>query len=253
MRSMQILKDLIRAGLERCGYQIIRADPPPRPTEESPYGAVFPSANYCPWAADRQFLQAYEIVRDYTLVDILRCYELWTLVDQVSKLEGDLLEVGAWRGGSGALIARRAELSQIRSSVYLCDTFEGVVKASWRDSVYRGGEHGDASRSDVESLISRLGLRNVTIHQGVFPNSTPEALREGRLRFCHIDVDVYESANDILSWVWPRLVRGGIVVYDDYGFQSCNGITQHVEDQRSLPDRLFIHNLNGHAILIKLS
>ena len=50
-----------------------------------------------------------------------------------------------------------------------------------------------------------------------------------------------------------RLVLGGIVVYDDYGFQGCEGITRFVEEQRGLPDRLLLHNLNGHAIIVKTS
>jgi O-methyltransferase len=41
------------------------------------------------------------------------------------------------------------------------------------------------------------------------------------------------------------------MVYDDYGFLGCNGITKFVEEQMSNSDRLIIHNLNGHAVAIK--
>jgi O-methyltransferase len=54
-----------------------------------------------------------------------------------------------------------------------------------------------------------------------------------------------------VEWVWPRLVAGGMIVYDDYGFRGCEGVTQFVNEQRSKPDRLIFHNLNGHAIAIK--
>ena len=54
-----------------------------------------------------------------------------------------------------------------------------------------------------------------------------------------------------MSWVWPRLVPGGIVVFDDFGFYSCVGITRFVNEERSKPDRIVIHNLNGHGIVIK--
>ena len=42
------------------------------------------------------------------------------------------------------------------------------------------------------------------------------------------------------------------VVFDDYGFHSCTGVTKLVEEYRSHADRQIIHNLNGHAIMIKL-
>jgi O-methyltransferase len=41
-------------------------------------------------------------------------------------------------------------------------------------------------------------------------------------------------------------------VYDDYGFASCDGVTRAVNEQRSLADRIVFHNLNGHAVVIKL-
>ena len=57
---------------------------------------------------------------------------------------------------------------------------------------------------------------------------------------------------DIVDWVWHRMVRGGIIVFDDYGFYSCDGITKYVESHMNTSDRLFMHNLNGHAVVIKL-
>jgi O-methyltransferase len=41
------------------------------------------------------------------------------------------------------------------------------------------------------------------------------------------------------------------VVFDDYGFPATPGIAQFVDEQRGLPDRLVVHNLNGHAIVVK--
>ncbi len=43
-----------------------------------------------------------------------------------------------------------------------------------------------------------------------------------------------------------------MVVFDDYGFFGCEGVTQAVDElvaQRE--DVTFIYNLNGHAVLIK--
>jgi hypothetical protein len=33
-------------------------------------------------------------VREWTLIDIYRLYDLWTLVGQVKDIDGDVLEVG---------------------------------------------------------------------------------------------------------------------------------------------------------------
>jgi O-methyltransferase len=212
-----------------------------------------PIADYAPWTTDPRFLEIYHTIQPYTLVDIYRCYEIWTLVEQSAKLTGALIEIGVWRGGTGALIAQRAKLSGITDTIYLCDTFTGVVKASAHDPLYKGGEHRDTSIGLVEDLVyNQLNLEHVKILQGVFPEETAKSMDHESFRFCHIDVDVYHSAKDITTWLWNKLAIGGMIVYDDYGFFGYGGITTYVEEQRHARDRLLFYNLNGHAVIIKI-
>lgn len=213
--------------------------------------SVLPVATFSPWLVDDAFKQAETFVAGHTLVDRYRLYELWQIVEQVRDIPGEILEVGVWRGGTGVLIASRAAQLGIDATVYLCDTFCGVVKAGYEDGTYKGGEHADTSAKTVLELVGSQGLTNVRILSGIFPDATGAEISESRLRLCHIDVDVKKSADDILDWVWPRLSVGGVVVYDDFGFKACDGIRRHVDAQRGLPDRLLIHNLNGHALMIK--
>jgi O-methyltransferase len=213
---------------------------------------VWPFATYSPWLTDTAFKRAYDEIKHHTLVDHYLCYDLWQLVTEAAKLDrGDLIEVGSWRGGTGCLIARRAALSGLGNTVFLCDTFKGVVKAGPLDPFYGGGEHADTTPQIVNDLAGRLGLNHVEVLEGVFPNETGNNVADREFRFCHIDVDVYQSAADVAEWVWPRLIPGGMIVYDDYGFKGCEGVTRFVNEQRSMSDRLIFHNLNGHAIAIK--
>lgn len=210
-------------------------------------------ATYAPWNVDPEFVSVYDTIRDNTLVDKYRCWELWTLVMETAKIEGAILEVGVWRGGTGSLMAKRSMLSGNTESVYLCDTFQGVVKAGREDTMYRGGEHADTSRNVVESLLRNLNVNNARILQGIFPEDTGGQIDPSiRFRLCHIDVDVYRSAQDVVNWIWDRMPAGGVIVYDDYGFRECEGIRKFVDEQRLQKDRLVLHNLNGHAVVVKL-
>jgi hypothetical protein len=218
------------------------------------YERIFVSSTYSPWKEDEKFLNLFQLIKNHTLVDIYRCFSLYELVQQSSKLQkGSIIEIGVWRGGTGTLIARTAQDSKIQEKVYLCDTFQGVVKSGEKDLSYNNGEHNDTSINIVENLVSTLKLRNIHILQGIFPDETGKELENQKFRFCHIDVDVYTSAKDILEWIWDKLVIGAIVVFDDYGFKSCSGITTFVNEQKTLPNRIISHNLNGQAIMIKIS
>jgi len=216
------------------------------------HSIVIPHATYSPWIDDAAFSAAFEAIRKNTLVDIYRAYELWSLVRETSHLGGDILEVGVWRGGTGCLIAERAKQLKPAATVFLCDTFKGVVKASDKDSHYSGGEHADTSVDIVRQLAASRQLANIELLEGIFPDATSDRIKDRQFSLCHIDVDVYESAKQIAEWVWPRLASGGIIVYDDYGFQACEGITNLVNQRLQGQGARVIHNLNGHAVIVKL-
>jgi len=129
--------------------------------EDLPYHAYRLVANYAPWNADEEFISTIRQVKPNTVVDIYRRYELWMLVEQARKLDGAIIEIGVWRGGSGALIAKQASLCEIESPVYMCDTFTGVPKSTAKDSAFKGGEHADTSPEIVQALLDKFGLANV--------------------------------------------------------------------------------------------
>jgi O-methyltransferase len=87
--------------------------------------------------------------------------------------------------------------------------------------------------------------------KGIFPEDTGNQVQDRVFRFCHVDVDVYQSAKDVVEWLWPRLVSGGLVVFDDYGTRGTEGVQRFVNEWRVRDDLTFIYNLNGHAIFIR--
>jgi O-methyltransferase len=208
---------------------------------------IIPYSSYSPWLDDSSFLDLYEHIKDLTLVDIYRCYELYALARQLKFVDGDIVEVGVWRGGTAALLAGAAP----DKAIHLFDTFSGVAKADSRyDTLYSGGEHADTDRAIVENLFRNLALR-CSVHVGVFPDDTLRYL-SASVALAHIDVDTYSSAKDSFLAIWPAVQPNGIVVFDDYGFFGCEGVAQAVNEiGATLRDAIFVHNINGHGLLIK--
>ena len=258
MTLLTPLKTMVRYGFSSIGLDIRRIEPFPKTesvrmqtlASDIPHSRIQPSATYSPWQVDEPFNLTFEIIRPYTLVDLYRCYELWTLAARLDRLPGDVIEVGVWRGGTGALIAKQVQNIAPNRTVYLCDTFKGVVGAGSRDTRYKGGEHADTSLEIVKELIASIGLTNTRLVVGVFPKETAVQISAERLALVHVNVDVYDSAKWCFEWAWPRTVLGGAIVFDDYGFHGCEGVTRMVNeiDERNA---VKLYNLNGHAIVIK--
>ena len=76
-------------------------------------------------------------------------------------------------------------------------------------------------------VLKKLGLyKNVELIEGDIIETVPEYLSnnpQGKLSLLNIDVDLYEPTRSCLEGLFPRLVRGGIVILDDYGvFPGAN-------------------------------
>jgi O-methyltransferase len=211
---------------------------------------IVPSASYSPWYDDKQFLALYDLIKGNTLVDIYRCYELYSFVTKNQNLYGDILEVGVWKGGTAALLTKALNLVGQNNSIYLADTFKGVVKAGSKDTIYKGGEHADTSEEIVINLLNSCKAKNYFLLKGVYPDEVELTNTVKQLRLCHIDVDTYESGKQIINKIWPLIVPGGAVIFDDYGFWGCEGIT-NLCNNLILKNSTFIYNINGHAIFIK--
>jgi len=81
----------------------------------------------------------------------------------------------------------------------------------------------------MESLL----LPNFTILTGIFPEDTSHLL-DLPIAMLHCDVDVYSSAKDVVDLC---LTVARAIVFEDYGFLGCEGITvfsQELQERRVL-------------------
>ena len=238
--------DLAQALVRLQNARITGADP------QIPYAVNIPNAHYAPWFGDELFMTIHAEISQFTLLDIYRCYEIWDLCRQTAHVPGEAIEIGVWRGGSAALIGAAFIAAGQFKTVHACDTFHGVVKTGAMDRTFRGGEHGDTSPEIVAEALRKAGAPNVEIHAGIFPDDFLGLFEKSVFSYAHIDVDAHDSARDSFEFLWPRLSTGGIVVFDDYGFIGCEGVTRFVDSLRGRSSsRLVLHNLNGHAVVIK--
>lgn len=224
---------------------------PSQELKEHPYEDVHIGYRYAPWRVDEDFLVTYSFVKGITGIDHHRLWKIWSLEAEAAKVDGIAMEVGVFRGGSGSLIARRWRLLGRTEPIFLCDTFEGVVKAGAKDNQFKGGEYSDTSKERVENFVQSLGLTNIHILKGIFPDDTGAQLPDVPIAFAHIDVDVYESGKEIVRFIWSRLSHGGILVFDDYGFESTEGIRQMLDELKQRDDLIFIYASSGQGIVIK--
>jgi len=161
---------------------------------------------------------------------------LLRLLDSVVQLEGDVVECGVFRGGSLVEIASRLRELDSSKDVYGVDTFEGHPFQSEDDVpadghvVHRTGLFADNRLERVQKYLKDAGLTNVTLFKGLVGEVLPQRFDEAKFCFAHLDLDLYLSTRDALAFIAPRLVSGGIIVFDDYGGYDSPGVAKAVNE-----------------------
>jgi hypothetical protein len=114
---------------------------------------------------------------------------------------------------------------------------------------FEPGDFGSTSLTSVRSLLDPYGF--VEIHPGYIPD-TFEGLSLERIAWAHVDVDTYKSVKDCIEFIYPRLVAGGFLLFDDYGFPSCVSARLAVDEAFGGRAEVPICLSTGQCLVIKL-
>lgn len=136
--------------------------------------------------------------------------ELCALLTRASAAPiGSFVEVGVYKGGSALFLSKLAERQQRR--IFLYDTFTGMPHFDPSvDTIALGCVSGpnDTSFERVKTLLGDYPY----IEACTFPNA--KVLPQD-VAFAHIDVDQYQSHIETCRALEPRMVKGGIMYFDD--------------------------------------
>lgn len=131
------------------------------------------------------------------------------LVDEARRVPaGDFVEVGVYKGGSAVHLAAVAREQARR--LFLFDTFEGMPFQLPGVDDHKVGDFGDTSLADVQATIPDAHFR-----VGVFPETLTDDV--GPIALAHVDCDQYRSVKDCCERLAPRMVEGGVMIFDDPG------------------------------------
>ncbi len=188
----------------------------------------------------------HTMVRNPNLINLYRMVRYLNR----SALPGTIVECGVWKGGSSAMMAAACQDSGVQRDFWLFDSFEGLPPPTEKDNAFertyyfKGMNKG--SIEAVERIFRKLGLPLERVHfvKGWFEQSIPAATVE-QIALLHIDADWYDSVSLVLNELYDRVVPGGYVVFDDYGYwEGCDRAAHDFLDRRGLP-RTALHRVGG--------
>lgn len=199
----------------------------------------------------------YGVLGVYNYKKVGKLDEYFKHIFEIDKfLEGDIAEVGVYRGSS--ILATALYLKEIGSTkkVYGFDSFTGFpsyhkndnlakfdelfqtgkISKSLHDKISLNQKHrslfldevtvenisssGNFSENVYEDLVKKikyLDLDNIILIKGNFEETMMNtSLTNIKFSSCLLDCDLYDGYKTSLPFVWERMVNGGYIFLDEY-------------------------------------
>ena len=206
-------KEIIQSSLNLFGYEIVVHDK----------------------LLEKEFKEIYEKCKNYTMTSKERMYVLYKAVEYIvkAKIPGDFVECGVWKGGSTMVIAYTLlKIKDTKRKIYLYDTYEGMPGLTKEDKTFYNNKVAkgisNRNRKDKKWLFSsleevkknmfstRYPSKNIIFVKGKVEDTIPKTM-PSKITLLRLDTDWYESTKHELIHLYPKLLKGGVLIIDDYG------------------------------------
>jgi O-methyltransferase len=209
-----------------------------------------------------QYLAIIEKCLPYTMTYPERMYGLCKAIEYIhkSQIKGDIVECGVWKGGSSmCAMYTSIYFNDVSRNVYMYDTFEGMSEPTDKDQDLGGltatEQLKQQDKSDQRSVwcysaldevkanvaLTGYPASNIKFIKGKVEETIPEHIPDN-IALLRLDTDWFESTNHEMKYLFPKLVKGGVIIIDDYG---------HWKGARDAVDMYFKEN-NIHILLNRL-
>ena len=151
------------------------------------------------------------------------------LYDMARKATGEIVECGVFKGASLTRFAAFRELFEHHNTKKIIDfdIFGKFPNTKFKADFKKRAEFIDEagiqsiSKEQLIRVLKNKGIyKNIELVKGDITKSVPKYLEkhpELRISLLNIDTDIYEPAVTILEYLFPRIVKDGILILDDYG------------------------------------
>ena len=168
-----------------------------------------------------------------------KCIAHYELFKKINNLSGDIVECGVFKGVSLLRFASFQDVFGVKKrKVIGFDTFEDFPNTEFeKDKKHRANFIKDAgiqsiSREELLSIIAKKHIKTtVELVKGDVIDTVPEyVLKHPKLKIAllNLDTDIYEPAVTTLKYFYPKIVKGGILISDDY--RLFPGETKAIDD-----------------------
>jgi hypothetical protein len=214
------------------------------------------TSNNCDFLEDPRFKKAYDLAiatspwKGFEMQ--WRTYIVCSLAEMVKQLQGDFVECGVNTGAYSRSLIDYIDFDATGKTFYLFDTYEGLVPNQITEEEIKAGvgEYLSIYTNVYDQVVNTFAPFNVKIIKGIVPLTLPACTAE-KICFLSIDMNVVAPEIAAANYFWDKLVSGGVMILDDYGFPAHIAQKKAFDEFAKQKGVSLLYIPTGQAIIFK--
>lgn len=165
----------------------------------------------------------------------------WAATQGVA-LKGDFVECGVWYGFLSRTMCNYVDFANYSGTFYLVDTWGKMP----------GSHPADHYQEDIFSVVQERfsDTKNVCLVRGAVPEVLTQ-VKSDRIAYLGIDMNGAIPERAALEYFYDKIVPGGIIYFDDYGWEYPD-LRETVDEFFADKPESLLHFPSGNSIVVKL-
>lgn len=178
------------------------------------------------------------------------------IYEKIQGLPGALMEIGAWYGQTSIILENLRAIYEpfnLTREIVSVDSFEGYSESSGLDisqseiDKYVTGSGWMEKLDELQSAHAGINRRGATpafknVKGDVLsPDFWNSGLIPEHIALCYFDIATYETAVSTLNGVLPKLAKGGVFIFDDFG-PAYPGVSEAMSELNIYRDFRLCHS-----------
>lgn len=161
--------------------------------------------------------------------------------NQAMQVEGDFVECGVWYGVLSRALAEYTDFGASGKQMYLLDPWGGLTLGD-----------SDSYEPDIYDAVQARFAKFSNVHmiRGLVPDTLAQVPSE-KIAYLSIDMNGVEPERAALELFYPKVVRGGVIYFDDYACAGHPALKQMIDGFFADKPETIMYIPTGQGIVVK--
>lgn len=144
---------------------------------------------------------------------LFKYFKIFEMIISISKLKGDIIELGVWKGNNLIFIKKVADYLNLKKKIFGYDWFEGL-KEFGKNDIRLNKRKYKGNKNFINKLIKNQKLKKIYLIDDDVKNFESHFGKKQKFCLVYLDLDLYKPTNQVLKIIDKYVIKNGLIVFD---------------------------------------